>query len=139
MAYSYIQDNGTVAICSLLSSVPEGAVYYEVNEFPDRAYRSAWNLQDGQVTLDPVKAAVVDADIADNQKRKDKVAGVLFEGVLCSATAEDMWGLSSIQGYVASGMDVPFKFNNGNVLVLTPSNMAAFQEVWVPFRASFFS
>ena len=68
-----------------------------------------------------------------------KLTGILFDGVMCSAEAEDMWGLSSIQGYVASGLSVPFKFNNGNVLVLTPSNMVAFQEVWVPFRASFFS
>lgn len=67
-----------------------------------------------------------------------KMVGIEFEGVMCSATAEDMWGLSSVQDYVAGGMDTPFKFDNGNVLVLTSTNIAAFQAVWVPFRASFF-
>ena len=77
-------------------------------------------------------------ELAANKKREDKLAGVLFEGVMCSATAEDMWGLKSVEDYVAAGMDTPFKFDNGNVLVLTQTNMAAFQAVWVPFRASFF-
>jgi len=94
-----------------------------------------WTLQ---WLVVPLTQAELD-NLAANKKREDKLAGVLFEGVMCSAEAEDMWGLISIQGYVASGLSVPFKFNNGNVLVLTPSNMAAFQEVWVPFRASFFS
>ena len=94
-----------------------------------------WTLQ---WLVVPLTQAELD-NLAANKKREDKLAGVLFEGVLCSAEAEDMWGLSSIQGHVASGLSVPFKFNNGNVLVLTPSNMAAFQEVWVPFRAGFFS
>jgi hypothetical protein len=93
MAYSYIQDNGTVAICSLLSSVPEGAVYYEVNGFPDRAYRSAWNLQDGQVTLDPVKAAVVDADLA---------AQALEDGVRVDTLLQDFMALgpAGIENYI---------------------------------------
>jgi len=94
-----------------------------------------WTLQ---WLVVPLTQAELD-NLAAKKKREDKLAGVLFEGVMCSAEAEDMWVLSSIQGYVASGLSVPFKFNNGNVLVLTPSNMVAFQEVWVPFRASFFS
>ena len=74
MAYSYVQEDGSVANCSLLSSVPEGAVHAEVTTFPDRAYRSAWDLQGGQVTLDPVKVAVVDADIAE-KVQEDGVRG----------------------------------------------------------------
>lgn len=98
-------------------------------------------LASGEWTLQWI-AVPLDADelveVAEQQKATAKMTGVEFEGVMCSATAEDMWGLSSVQGYVAGGMDTPFKFDNGNVLVLTPANMAAFQAVWVPFRASFF-
>jgi len=94
-------------------------------------------LEFTQAELDAQAEQAVE-DESKQAEREAKLTGIEFEGVMCSATAEDMWGLSSIQGYVASGLSVPFKFNNGNVLLLTPSNMAAFQEVWVPFRASFF-
>lgn len=67
-----------------------------------------------------------------------KLDGVLFDGVMCSATAEDMWGLSAIQDQVAGGMDINFTFDNGSTIVLTSENMTAFKDVWVPFRASFF-
>ena len=67
-----------------------------------------------------------------------KLVGVEFEGVMCSATKEDMWGLSSVEPLVLSGTPVNFKFDNGEVLVLTADNVAAFQAVWVPFRMSFF-
>jgi len=71
-------------------------------------------------------------------ERELKLAGVEFEGTMCSATKEDMWGLKSIEDYVAAGQDTPFQFDNGNTLVLTQANMASFQAVWIPFRASFF-
>ncbi len=67
-----------------------------------------------------------------------KMKGVLFEGILCSATAEDMWGLSAIKGWILEGNSIPFKFSNGNTLLLTPSNLNPFEDIWVPFRASFF-
>jgi len=67
-----------------------------------------------------------------------KRSGVEFEGVFCSAEAEDMWSLNSIKDFVAAGNSTPFEFVNGNVLVLTPANLAAFTAVWTPFRASFF-
>ena len=67
-----------------------------------------------------------------------KLQGVEFAGVMCSATKEDMWGLSAVRSWVASGQDVAFEFDNGNVLTLSLANMAAFEAVWVPFRASFF-
>jgi len=78
------------------------------------------------------------AEEASRAERARKVAGVEFEGTMCSATKEDMWGLKSIEDYVAAGQDTPFQFDNGNTLVLTQANMASFQAVWVPFRASFF-
>ncbi len=67
-----------------------------------------------------------------------KMVGIDFQGIMCSATAEDMWGLSSIQSWVLGGNNVNFHFENGNTLLLTSANFAAFQAVWVPFRASFF-
>lgn len=67
-----------------------------------------------------------------------KMTGVEFDGVMCSATKEDMWGLNSIESWVVAGNSVPFEFDNGNVLVLTTSNYEAFKSVWIPFRASFF-
>jgi len=78
------------------------------------------------------------AVLPEPSARELKRIGVEFEGVMCSATKEDMWGLKSIESYVAAGQDTPFQFDNGNTLILTQSNMADFQAVWIPFRASFF-
>lgn len=68
-----------------------------------------------------------------------KLRGVEFEGIMCSATKEDMWGLNSVQAYVAGGASTNFKFDNGSVLHLTPDNYVSFMGVWVPFRQSFFN
>ena len=57
-----------------------------------------------------------------------KFAGIEFQGVLCSAEAQDMWGLSSITEFIAAG----------NSTLLTPDNLAEFQAVWIPFRLGFF-
>ena len=65
-------------------------------------------------------------------------AGVLINGVMCSALKEDQWGLNSIKAFVLAGTDVPFEFVNGNTLTLTSSNIAAFEAAWIPFRFSFF-
>ena len=67
-----------------------------------------------------------------------KLQGIEFEGVMCSATAEDMWGLNATQSWIEAGNSTNFKFQNGNILTLTPSNVVAFQTTWMPFRASFF-
>ena len=70
--------------------------------------------------------------------RLDKLTGIEFWGVMCSATKEDMWGLSAVDSYVRAGVPTPFKFDNGQVLLLTAANIDAFKAVWVPFRAQFF-
>lgn len=67
-----------------------------------------------------------------------KLVGVEFQGVLCSATKEDMWGLASIAPWVAAGNSTAFEFDNGNTLVITPENYREFSEVWGAYRASFF-
>lgn len=68
-----------------------------------------------------------------------KLQGVEFEGVMCSATKEDMWGLSAVSPWIQSGNSTAFEFDNGNVLVLTPENYQEFYAVWASFRASFFN
>jgi hypothetical protein len=74
-------------------------------------------------------------EILKDQARRE---GIKFEGVMCSATAQDMWGLKSVEDWIRGGASTNFKFDNGNVLELTPANIDAFYAVWVPFRASFF-
>ena len=82
-------------------------------------------------------AAQAEADAA-RAAQEAKLVGIEFEGVMCSATAEDMWGLSSVKEWVRAGQSTPFVFDNGNTLVLTPANIDPFEAVWIPFRASFF-
>ncbi len=67
-----------------------------------------------------------------------KMSGVEFEGVMCSATSKDMWGLSAIKEYIDMGHNVHFEFENGSKLTITPDNRAAFTTIWTPFRAQFF-
>ena len=67
-----------------------------------------------------------------------KLKGVEIFGVMCSATKEDQWGLSSIESEVTGGMSLPFYFSNGNVLELTPDNFAEFKVAWFTFRSGFF-
>lgn len=67
-----------------------------------------------------------------------KLIGVEFQGTMCSATKEDMWGLAAIAPWVQAGNNTAFEFDNGNVLVLTPENYQEFTSVWGVFRASFF-
>ena len=108
------------------------------------------NAQDGFVWTDSdVVCGQIEKDgVFSNPKPKAltskeksdalKLSGVKFEGVLCSAEAEDMWGLSSIKEFIKAGNSTPFVFNNGNTLLLTPDNLSAFEAVWVPFRLGFF-
>ena len=67
-----------------------------------------------------------------------KLKGVLFDGVLCSATSTDMFGLNSVKDYILAGNNSRFYFENGNDVLLTAANFAAFEAIWVPFRQSFF-
>lgn len=70
--------------------------------------------------------------------KASKLSGVEFDGVMCSATAEDQHGLSDIESTVNAGIDIKFQFENGNSLLLTRANWAEFRGVWFPFRQSFF-
>jgi hypothetical protein len=93
----------------------------------------------GQIEKDGVFTNPKPAALTSKEKSNAlKLSGVKFDGVLCSAEAEDMWGLSSIKEFIKAGNSTPFVFNNGNTLLLTPDNLSAFEAVWVPFRLGFF-
>ena len=70
--------------------------------------------------------------------RQLKLGGIEFDGVMCSATSRDMWGLSAIKDWVRSGSQTNFEFENGNVLTITEDNIDEFEATWIPFRSSFF-
>ena len=71
-----------------------------------------------------------------------KLVGVLFEGVMCSATRDDQNGLVAVLTVykleTATFQPTRFEFANGNSLVITKDNIQAFIAVWKPFRKSFF-
>lgn len=108
--------------------------------------RTETDLQTGEVTeyadipdaRSPEEIAAQEAFAAKEQIAANKLIGIEFSGIMCSATSADMWGLASVKLWVEAGNDVNFEFDNGNILVLTQANVAAFEAVWNPFRASFF-
>tara|TARA_R110000850_G_scaffold163910_1_gene288637 strand:+ start:489 stop:863 length:375 start_codon:yes stop_codon:yes gene_type:complete len=113
-----------------------------VQKQPNMAKGFVWTDEDvvcGQIKKDGVFTNPESTALTAKQKSDAlKFAGIKFEGVLCSAEAQDMWGLSSIKEFIAAGNSTPFVFENGNTLLLTPDNLAAFQAVWIPFRLGFF-
>ena len=76
MAYSYIQEDGTVAVCSLQSSIPTGATFAEVNQFPDKRYRNAWRLNAGAIEIDATEKVKADKElvIAERNRRVGVIA-----------------------------------------------------------------
>ena len=63
MSYAYELENGGVAHCNKLSSVPTGAVYVEVTDIPN-APRYSWRILDGALTFDAEVAASIVAKAA---------------------------------------------------------------------------
>ena len=64
MSYSYTQDDGTVATCSKLSSIPKGAQFIENPVFPDnKDHRDAWRIVDGELELDAIVKAKIDVKL----------------------------------------------------------------------------
>lgn len=72
-----------------------------------------------------------------------KLVGIEFDGVMCSATANDQNGLvavmMAIQLQGAAFEPTRFEFDNGNTLVISLANYQDFMAVWMPFRQSFFA
>jgi hypothetical protein len=102
------------------------------------------NIQTGEVEQREMTQAEQDA-IKNNQPVivvDPKLTGIEFDGVMCSATRDDQAGLMAV--LMAKQMQgdafkpTSFYFANGNKLVITKDNIAAFTAVWMPFRQSFF-
>lgn len=90
------------------------------------------------------KAISEGASVEEKNTSPDpKMQGIEFDGVMCSATADDQNGLAAvlvaIQFQGAAFEPTRFHFANGNTLVLTLQNYQAFAAVWLPFRQSFFT
>lgn len=72
-----------------------------------------------------------------------KLVGVEFDGVMCSATRDDQNGLVAVlvayQLLKTAFQPTSFSFVNGNKLVLSLQNIEQFMAVWIPFRQSFFT
>lgn len=72
-----------------------------------------------------------------------RMDGVHFQGVMCSATADDQNGLTAVllaiqlQGPLFPG--TRFLFANGTALDITYENHQAFIAVWLPFRQTLFA
>lgn len=130
-----IEVGGDVAICHKQASIPAGAVWKEVDSLPN-GERSSLRISGGVVVSD---TAIHDAVALVNSNAASKVTGVLYDGVMCSATANDMAGLASIRDYVLAGNNTRFEFDNGNSVLLTAATVAAFEAIWIPFRQSFFA
>ena len=55
--FAYQQEDGSVAVCSLVSSVPAGAQYIETTNAPeDKLFRSAWELGTDSIATNLDKA-----------------------------------------------------------------------------------
>lgn len=71
-----------------------------------------------------------------------KLKGFEFDGVMCSATADDQNGLIAVlTAFQLQGTEFQptiFRFSNGNTLELTSGNVQSFISAWFPFRQSFF-
>lgn len=93
----------------------------------------AW-LNDAEVTTAEMKAEAAKPTAAHL-----KLIGVEYDGVMCSATAKDQFGLQGLRSYIERGFTPPpFEFDNGNKYHITADNLDSFESVWLPFRLSFF-
>lgn len=95
---------------------------------------------DGEKVIRPMTAE----EIAASAPQIDpKLTGIEFDGVMCSATANDQNGLAAvllaIQLQGPAFQPTRFEFDNGSELVITLANWQAFAAVWLPFRQSFFA
>ena len=96
-----------------------------------------------QAVLDKA-AAGTDAVIANYVQGitadASKMAGVLIEGKMCSATGQDQAGLTAVYAAINSGLitSTNFQFQNGALLTINTANIAAVAAIWTAFRNSFY-
>jgi hypothetical protein len=116
---------------------PDNSVHFLENE------SFAYLLPNGSVQITEAEANAIRAANQPPAPPPDpKLVGVLFEGVMCSATRDDQNGLIAVltdyQLETVTFQPTRFEFANGNSLVITKDNIQAFIAVWKPFRKSFF-
>jgi hypothetical protein len=116
---------------------PDNSLHFLENE------SFAYLLPNGSVQITETEANAIRAANQPPAPPPDpKLVGVLFEGVMCSATRDDQNGLVAVltdyQLETATFQPTRFEFANGNSLVITKDNIQAFIAVWKPFRKSFF-
>lgn len=80
----------------------------------------------------------VKAGIDSYLSHQAKMKGFVYNGVDCSVTAEDQWGLHSLENYILAGNAVKYHFKNGNTLILDETNYVDFKTQWAAARQSFF-
>jgi hypothetical protein len=94
------------------------------------------------ITIDTARAVLQQCLPSYEWERFRKIEGVEFEGVMCSATRDDQFGLMAVlMAFQLQGSQfaaTKFEFENGSKLVLNQSNISDFVDVWMPFRQSFF-
>jgi len=114
--------------------LPDGSVY-EILELSQE-------LPPEALSEKPAPTAEELAAIEEQERqaaiKKQKLDGVEFDGVMCSATFRDQSGLLAAMQWVKAGGSTVFIFENDNKLEITPANIEAFYSVWAPFRAGFF-
>jgi hypothetical protein len=120
------------------STLPEDLIDVTAEEYESAMSRppnTVLDVQDGKLVL-------VTVELPPPPSPSPKWVGVEFQGVMCSATAEDQNGLlavlfaSQMQG--AAFAPTEFTFANGSKLIITKENIQTFTNVWMPFRQSFF-
>lgn len=81
-----------------------------------------------------------DSGLSDDIK---KHRGFPFQGVMCSATAEDQNGVTAVltayQLDKSAFTETRFDFSNGSRLLITKDNIEQFASEWIRFRQAFFN
>jgi hypothetical protein len=113
-------------VSDFLTDVPNGKQYLD---------KFGWTAEFcADYTAKEVAASYVKPDL--------KMVGVVFDGVMCSATRDDQNGiLAVIVAYQLQGetfKPTVFQFVNGTRLTITKENIRQFMGKWMPFRQSFF-
>ena len=112
-------------------------------ELPPSLLNGVWTQQWLIKERPAAEVAAIAAVKVKAAEQAQKMTGIEFEGVMCSATKDDQAGLLAVwMDYMSSPSEFQptrFDFTNGNALVLTEDNLPAFRAVWLAFRRQFFS
>lgn len=121
MPVIYNTEEGGVAVCSLVSSVPEGVPYAEVDALPDSTYREAWMLQGGQVGLDLDKVADIDYEKAkrDRAVAVDAITVTTSLGNTYNGDEDSQNRMSRAITLGSAGMTLQWKLADNTVIAAT--------------------